>query len=264
MLVAISITLVMMATVVGVFATVSNSVQNRRAAIEVGSQLRHVRNVLQRDLEGATCPTLPWTRPESNVGYFEIVEGLHADFYPSDLTDNTFGGATTAVQAPGPKVDYATSTLPSSNLPLPASWVTDGGGLGDYDDILAFTSRNETEPFTGPAPANNVDPGNDNSPTAFARWGSQSLSSPVAEVVWFCVENPAVDTGGYFGEAGFRTLYRRTLLVAPWLDYRYNVDGQAKSRPGVLRIINRPNVTEARGPGGSHCVSRAIRYFGSN
>ncbi len=249
MLVAISITLVMMATVVGVFATVSSSVSNRRAAIEVGSQLRHVRNVLQRDLEGATCPTLPWTRPESNVGYFEIVEGLHCDFYPSDLTDLSIAGTATSIQAPGGKIDHATSTLPSSNLPMQAGWVTDGGGLGDYDDILAFTSRNEKEPFTGPAPLSNVETNNNNRQAGFANWQSQTISSPVAEVVWFCVENPATDTQGYFGNeslAGFRTIYRRTLLVAPWLDYRYNIDGQPKSRPGVLRVLslNEPDPTQ--------------------
>lgn len=246
MLVAISITLVMMATVVSVFATVSSSVSNRRAAIEVGSQLRHVRNVLQRDLEGATCPTLPWTRPESNVGYFEIVEGLHSDFYPSDLTDRD--GSPDSVATP--EIDHAVSTLPSSNLPFNTvlgqeGWVTDGGGLGDYDDILAFTSRNETEPFTGPAPQNNVDE-NDNSQREFAFWQSQTISSPVAEVIWFCVENPAPseDDLRVFGEAGFRTIYRRTLLVAPWLDYRYNIDGQAKSRPGVLRVLELNDPTE--------------------
>lgn len=254
MLVAISITLVMMATVVGVFATVSNSVQNRRAAIEVGSQLRHVRNVLQRDLEGATCPTLPWTRPESNVGYFEIVEGFHTDFFPSDLTDGN--GSPSDINAP--EIDHAVSTLPSSNLPLPSAWVTDGGGLGDYDDILAFTSRNETEPFSGPAPLNNVDISNSNDQATFNQWGSQAIKSPVAEVVWFCVESPLPlssdpDTQQILrnsfpeAQAGFRTIYRRTLLVAPWLDYRYNVDANgAKSRPGVLRIIDRPNVSEAQ------------------
>jgi hypothetical protein len=240
MLIAISITLVMMAVVVGVFATLSESVSKRRSAIEVGTQLRHVRNVLQRDLEGATCPVIPWQRPESDVGYFEIVEGPYSDFRPSLLTD----GQPVAVN--NPEIDHAISTIPSSNLNFTAtagreSWVTDGGGLGDYDDVLAFTSRNEKEPFTGPAPrASQIGGGNS---SGFANWGSETISSPVAEVVWFCVENPATvfdpptPAERPFGEAGFRTIYRRTLLVAPWLDYKFNVDGNSKSRPGVLRIL---------------------------
>ena len=237
MLVAISITLVMMATVVGVFATVSSSVTKRKAVIEVNGQVRHVRNMLQRDLEGITCPALPWTRPESNVGYFEIVEGLHADFYPSLLTD---AGMPNPI---GDEIDHASSTLPASNINFKsvatqADWITDGGGLGDYDDIIAFTSRNETEPFTGPAPKDNVDTSNvNNLQKNFAYWDSQAIASPVAEVIWYCVENPVVETKGYFGEAGYRTIYRRTLLVAPWLDYHYN----NMSRPGVLRIMGSLN-----------------------
>lgn len=243
MLIAISITLVMMATVVGVFATLSESVSKRRAAIEVGGQLRHVRNTLQRDLAGATCPVSPWQKAESDTGYFEIVEGLHADFYPSGLTDEGSASPT-----PG-EIDHAASTLPASNLNFKTGattdWVTDGGGLGDYDDILAFTSRNEKEPFTGPAPDANQITGSDPASLTFNRWRSQVISSPVAEVIWFAVENPAdepnFDPTNFFNEPGFRTIYRRTLLVAPWLDYNFN----GKSRPGVLRIM--PNLTDEVG-----------------
>lgn len=236
MLIAISITLVMMATVVGVFATLSESVSKRRAAIEVGGQLRHVRNTLQRDLAGATCPVIPWQKAESDTGYFEIVEGLHADFYPSDLTD----GSGNLTDPNNPEIDHAASTLPASNLNFATganvNWVTDGGGLGDYDDMLAFTSRNEKEPFTGPAPSNNFDPSNSNAQRSFNVWRSQTISSPVAEVIWFAVENPAdaYDPTNFFNEPGFRTIYRRTLLVVPWLDYNYG----GKSRPGVLRIMS--------------------------
>src|SRR3972149_12128834 len=48
MLVAMAITLVMMAAVVTLFANVSESVRNRRATIEMSNQLRHVRHVLQQ------------------------------------------------------------------------------------------------------------------------------------------------------------------------------------------------------------------------
>ena len=56
-----------------------------------------------------------------------------------------------------PEIDHAISILPSSNLPFTtrrttADWATDGGGLGDYDDILMLTVRNEHEPFVGRMP----------------------------------------------------------------------------------------------------------------
>ena len=75
MLVAMAITLVMMGAVVTLFANISNSVRNRRATTEMSGQMRHVRNVLQQDLQGATCPGVTWQRPESNHGYIEIIEG---------------------------------------------------------------------------------------------------------------------------------------------------------------------------------------------
>ena len=67
-----AITLVMMAAVVTLFANVTNGVRNRRATLELSGQMRQVRNMLQQDLQGATCPGLTWQRPESNHGYIEI------------------------------------------------------------------------------------------------------------------------------------------------------------------------------------------------
>src|SRR5882672_3843938 len=87
MLVAMAITLVMMGAVVTLFANISNSVRNRRATTEMSGQLRHVRNVLQQDLQGATCPGVTWQRPESNHGYIEIIEGEYKEGFASQLLD---------------------------------------------------------------------------------------------------------------------------------------------------------------------------------
>src|SRR3990172_2189044 len=75
MLIAMAITLVMIGAVVTLFANISNSVRNRRAVVEMSGQLRHARNMLQQDLQGATCPGFPWQRPDENRGYIEIIEG---------------------------------------------------------------------------------------------------------------------------------------------------------------------------------------------
>lgn len=248
MLIAIALTLVLMGTVASIFASVSGSVQKRRSAIEMSNQLRHVRSVLQSDLRGATCTTLPWQRPESSQGYFEIVEGLYCDFYPSQYTD----GDASDLDGDGEpdELDPETSTVPqginglyfrpADNSTAPPTPAAASSGLGDWDDILAFTSRNESEPFVGRVPSNFYvlpNTNNANVPAEFARWGGTTLTSPLAEVVWFAVENPKYDTGGLLGEAGFRTIYRRALIVAPWLDYAF--DGV--SRPGVLRILGGEN-----------------------
>src|SRR4051812_753195 len=142
MLVAMAITLVMMGAVVTLFANISNSVRNRRATTEMSGQLRLVRNKLQQDLQGATCPGVTWQRPESNHGYIEIIEGQYREGYASSLVDGIQDQ-----KLFNPEIDHKTSILPSSNLPFTSikgqeDWVTDGAGLGDYDDVLMLTVRN--------------------------------------------------------------------------------------------------------------------------
>jgi hypothetical protein len=221
MLVGMAITLVMMAAVVNLFANISEGVRNRRATMEVAANLRIARTRLFNDLAGATCLKYPkdafgWMpQPDVNNppdGYFEIVEGRFAD-------ENSGG-----------EFDPATSLVPSSNLPyndkgepLDPNIVTDGGGLGDYDDVLAMTVESESERFRGRGrglePGGN--PTNIGNPPNYTDgdWVDMTISSPVAEVVWFAVQTPRRDDPRYrpeMGEPGLRRIYRRTLLVAPW------------------------------------------------
>jgi type II secretory pathway pseudopilin PulG len=260
MLVAITITLVMMAAVVTLFANVSGSVRNRRATVEMSGQLRGVRNVLQQDLQGATCPGTTWQRPESNHGYIELIEGQYREGNASNLIDGK-PNATAPIPTnwpptpANPEIDHLASNIPSSNLPFPdPSWATDGGGLGDADDILMLTVRNEHEPFVGRVPNVHDDR---KRLLPFRDWRSDTASSPLAEVVWFAIENPGFNgdpahdptSNAFFGEPGMRTIYRRTLLVAPWVNpYAAVADdsgmfrettggGNFKSEPGLVRIL---------------------------
>ncbi len=122
MLVAMAITLVMMAAVVTLFANVTGSVRNRRATMEMSGQIRGVRNVLQQDLQGATCPGLTWQRPESNHGYIELIEGPYREGNASRLIDADPANIATWPPTPlNPEIDHATSILPSSNLAVQGS-----------------------------------------------------------------------------------------------------------------------------------------------
>lgn len=193
MLIGMAITLLMMAAIVNLFANIGSGVRIRRATMEMSGQLRQVRATLFNDLSGATCRTLPWQRPDEDPGYLEIVEGDFTDKTPSSLVQpenlNTANGLNTR-----------TSLVPGSQILVPGGG-TDGLALGDYDDVLALTVRNEAAPFKG----SYIDPSGT----------LQTIESNVAEVIWFSVENPA---DGSLGEPGMRTLYRRVLLVAPWLE----------------------------------------------
>ena len=196
MLISMAVTLIMMAAVVNLFANIGAGVSKRNASMELGSQLRLARARLFKDLAGATSPARPkLPSDDHDDGYLEIIEGRWSDKNPSGLIDGVAGNG---------ELDYATSIVPSSNLTLPGGNVTDGGGLGDYDDILALTVRSESEPFVGRRVTWNG-----------ARWVVTTIESDLAEIIWFAVENPA---DGSNGEPGMRTVYRRVLLIAPWVD----------------------------------------------
>ena len=76
MLISMAVTLVMMAAVVNLFANIGSGVRNRRASMELGSQLRLARARLFKDLAGVTCPVRPkLPSDDHDDGYFEIIEG---------------------------------------------------------------------------------------------------------------------------------------------------------------------------------------------
>jgi type II secretory pathway pseudopilin PulG len=244
MLMATAITLLMMAAVVTLFANLSGSISNRRALIELSGQLRQVRQRLARDLAGCTVPPgpqglMPWRqRPGEAIGYFEIKEWGHTDWDPSDFVDGAPGNG---------EIDYGTSLVPSGGDPLTLlprqvdrrivddDDVTNGGGLGDADDILALTVRSLGDPFTAIAPVDLNGDGDfdDDDDGFFDNFDNQRIESNLAEVVWYAREIwPADDasTTDFFenrvnpydpesaiGEPGMRILYRRELLIAPWL-----------------------------------------------
>jgi hypothetical protein len=206
MLIAMAITLVMMAAVVTLFANISASIRNRRAMIELGGQLRQVRQRLALDLAGATCNAKTWQQPGENRGYIEYIEGKHSDMDPSDFTDRDLSNgeldyATSLVPSGGdPTINLSTVTrqnINSSNLrSLQSGDVTNGRALGDWDDILALTVRSQSDPFV-------------------AQVGNATVESNFAEVIWYAQEiQPGANRPD---EPGMRRIYRRVLLIAPWL-----------------------------------------------
>lgn len=124
-LVATVLVLIMLATVVSVFASMSDSMKDSRAMIEVNDRVRYTKDRLQLDLAGVTVPMLPPRRPESGEGYFEYIEGPVGPILPPQT--GTFYD-----------IDGDGNTDPDSTV-------------GDNDDILMFTTRSAGEPFVGKA-----------------------------------------------------------------------------------------------------------------
>lgn len=157
LLVATLLTAIVMLAVVQIFASVSDGISDARAVLETGDRLRAAKIRLQRDLEGITVTPIP-PRGETADGYLEIIEG------PVMVAAATGVGA----------------------RPWEVAVDENGNGdttIGDFDDILMFTTRSPAEPFVG-------------------LHGGNAIESDVAEVAWFLRG---------------RNLYRRVLLVAPGL-----------------------------------------------
>jgi prepilin-type N-terminal cleavage/methylation domain-containing protein len=157
-LVATTLTLVMMAGVVQIFAVVGKSINNSRSTLEMSEQIRATVNRLRLDLEGVTADMAPSGRPEEGKGYFEYIEG------PIGPVDPAFDPAAT----PGYNTDEG--TIDST--------------VGDRDDILQFTTRSRGEPFVGRGLVI-CDPGTgEKSFGPFDRYTTVAKSQ-VAEVAWF-------------------------------------------------------------------------------
>jgi hypothetical protein len=148
--VATAITLLMMAGIVTLFASVSESVSRGQATMEMMDHVRATQHRLQTDLKYVTARMVPPLDPRDELGYFEIVEG------------------------PGPYAITRAGIRPVNDdkPPRPAAgdpWPSPGDDttVGDNDDILMFTARSYGEPFIG-------------------RWAvSDAIQSQVAEICWF-------------------------------------------------------------------------------
>jgi hypothetical protein len=110
LLVASTLGLVIMASLASLFGLFSRSFSQARTISDLTAQMRSAAWQLRRDLQGATADPSPWIRPESNAGYFELIEGPFTD------TDAAAG---------------------TSNL------------RADVDDVLLFTTHSPRQPFVG-------------------------------------------------------------------------------------------------------------------
>ena len=136
-LVATTLALMLMGAVVAMFARVGESINDARSMLEAADRLRLAAARLQADLGGLTVTVNPPRDPANNEGYLEYIEGP-------------------VVTTPYSKSTPPQSTNANPYLPLPSqvAFNTDNGksadtSVGDFDDILMFTTRSSGRPFVG-------------------------------------------------------------------------------------------------------------------
>ena len=101
-LIALTMTLIVLGTMMAAFRLASNEMQNGRALIELANRARVVEDYLRADLGSLTVETRVYDGKDEPNGYFEYLEG--------PVRDSTFGTGAASFQ-------------------------------GDCDDILCFTAR---------------------------------------------------------------------------------------------------------------------------
>ncbi len=164
-LVAAALTLLLMGAVVQMFGALGQSITDSRSFLEASERLNSAAARLQMDLKGVTVKMLPPRNPDDGEGYFEYIEGPIAQGGNGVKGDSTSGPFPQPVNGDNGNVKDST--------------------VGDFDDILMFTTRSAGRPFIGLY---------DNGTAV------QAVQSDAAEVAWFIRG---------------RTLHRRQLLVRP-------------------------------------------------
>jgi type II secretory pathway pseudopilin PulG len=164
LLVAAAGGLILMGFMAVVFGFYGRTVRENQAIIRMNDALRSASYKLRQDLQGVTCDVTPWQKPEADAGYFELIEG--------PLTDTTYYDSSGAI----------VSRLPSDAAP--------NNLLGDYDDVLLFTTRGNGAGFVG-------------------KHDTSTIGAGAAEVAWFCVQQPGPLVDGM----NLYSLHRRQLLV---------------------------------------------------
>lgn len=148
-LVALSLSLVLMVMVVHIIGTVGTSIARGRAGLEMADRLRAAQARLSEDLGGVTVSMAPPRDPAANEGYFEYTEG------PAG-----FGTVVTNYPYTDPRNLDDGGSVPDTTV-------------GDLDDMLLFTTHSKTQPFVGKL-----------SHVSGGVLVEETIQSPDAEVAW--------------------------------------------------------------------------------
>jgi type II secretory pathway pseudopilin PulG len=184
-MIAATLSLVLVGLVVQIFATVGTTASNTRSIVQTADRLRTTRMILLHDLSNITAEMQPPLKSEAGKGYFEYLEGPDGPVFPGLM-------GTSATVA----VDINQSSM-AQNIYVADSTV------GDPDDMLMFTAQAPAGTmFYGRmrAPATVIDTNTTPGPREWTVPTDTMAQSSTAEICYFMRGD---------------TLYRRVLLLMP-------------------------------------------------
>ncbi len=177
-LIALTMTLIVLGAMMSAFQYASAEMQNGRATLEMANRVRVAENLLRRDLANLTVEPRPYIGNAIPNGYFEYIEGPRRDL----------------------KLPFTASS--GSTMPVTDQ---DLSYLGDSDDILAMTCRSTAgSVFRG----RQYDIASDT---------TSNIESTYAEIIWWTFLNDSSgDLIIDYSEG--QTIFRRVLIVNPELN----------------------------------------------
>ncbi len=182
LLIAMTLTLMLVYAIAQFYAYVGETVRDGRAQIEMGGQLRAAVQRLQQDLAELTVRVGGKVDTGAQQGYLELDEGRASD---SDMD-----------------ADSIADTLQVGDLNNDGK--ADSSMLGDCDDVLSMTIRSQGEPFVGRQFTGVIG--------GVAQYAI--IQSNLAEVIWFTSYND-LNGDGAWQPIEPRYLLRRQLLILP-------------------------------------------------
>ncbi|MEI6505142.1 MAG: prepilin-type N-terminal cleavage/methylation domain-containing protein, partial [Planctomycetota bacterium] len=166
LLVASAIALVVMGAIAQLFSLFGRTMSQSQATVDLSGRMRTAAWQLRQDLAGVTTDLVPWNQPESNSGYFELLEG--------PVRDASFALAGGVV----------TGTLSA-----------------DTDDSLFFTTRSAGDPFVGRFGTGTIE-----APCAEVAWFCREAGDqPIAGTTLYNLHRRQLLVVGFVGTAPFST-----------------------------------------------------------
>jgi prepilin-type N-terminal cleavage/methylation domain-containing protein len=196
LLIAMTLTLMLVYAIAQFYAFVGETVRDGRAQIEMGGQLRAVTQRLRQDFAELTVRVGGKIDAGQGMGFLEIWEGIANDLDPNgDRGDGNNDGV----------IDDQIYFMSNDLVDLNGDGKSDGPMLGDCDDTLSMTIRSQGEPFVGRR-CTGVDANGIPQYTV--------ITSNLAEVIWFTTfKDLNGDNAWQMIEP--RYVVRRQLLIFP-------------------------------------------------
>lgn len=210
-LIATTITILMLAALAEGFKRIGDSIADNRAGLEVSNRLRGISLRLKEDLESVTVPLNPPLDTMGGQGYFEYFEGPMCDYSLAErLGDKTSSDPTTFAPA---------------------------ARYGDFDDLLMLTSRAGNTWYTGKIPRYIRIVARGGTPIFPADLESEVIASQYAEIIWYARPHddpallnapgsPIAYDNDLDGAPQLVKLHRRVLLIRPDLNTTATIGGQ--------------------------------------